>query len=399
MLNANTSASVPSLKVSRDSTCSILLEKFWCLLRFLLIYIVYTSTVYVLLLHFHPLLLPYLFLLRFYLKQPQVFSFIGLLLLSYYLCLVLHEGGHALSACFLRYRVLCYVVGPLEIVRKRHYYRIGWHKSINLFSGYVSALPLDTRHLRLREMLVFASGPLANLLQTVLCLLCLSSPGLNLSFSSIWFFRITAGIAFLACVGNCLPLRTCTGSFSDGAAMLLLLKGGPPVKRWLAIDALSIQIAEGKLPREWDVQYMQQALCSPERSLDNLAGYTFAYCRALEEGDVTQAREFLERRLALRKRMSVAQRRWLALEAAFFEARYHQNAQAARVWLALAKNSGKGRCARFRAEAAILLAEGDKEGACICIEKGLHAAEEILFLGAGLLEKRWLQDLAEIASV
>jgi hypothetical protein len=387
----------PSLKSPSRTRRSLFLKKARCFLRLLIVLVIWGLSAWFLMLHFRAFLLPYSFLLRSYLRPPKVFALVGLLLLSLYLTLIVHECGHALSARLLRYRLLVYVAGPLEIERTRHHYRLGLHKSFNILEGYVSALPQDARNLRWREIIVFACGPLANLLQSGGCLLCLLLPGLDLSFSMIWFLRFTVGIAFLSCVVNSLPLRTCDGSYSDGAALLLLLKGGPPVDQWCAIEQLWMAIAAGKLPQEWDTHLLQQAIGSLDRNPENIQGYTFAYCRALEEGDVARARDFLERRLSHFPKMSAAQRKWLALEAAYFEARYHHNAKAARAWLTRAKNYGKGHSRRFRAEAAVLLAEGEHEKARLCIEKGLQADKETAFVGAELLEKRWLHDLAEVA--
>jgi len=360
------------------------------LLRFVIVVIVAGACELLIVVRFRRVL----FLLFYpYLKSPNLPWVLVFLLLATYVTIVYHECGHVLSAWLLRYRFLLFLAGPLKIERTRHGIRLRLNTSLKVFEGRASAIPLDAQHLRSRQLLFFAGGPLANLVQALILVMCSFWPGFILPIAVVMMLRIAAFIAVTSFVGNLVPLRTMDGLLSDGANMLLLLKGGPPLERRRATTLLWMAVAAGQRPREWDIALLQEAMALPDGTPEDVAGCSYMYYWSLDMGDRAGARGLLERMLAAHKDVARYQRRWLALEAAYFEARYHQNAGAARTWLAQTKGIKVDRCTRLRVEAAVLLAEGKQEEARICIQRGLAVAKNALYTGTERREETWLREM------
>jgi hypothetical protein len=328
-----------------------------------------------------------------YLQRSNLLREVLLLLLIYYVTLVIHECGHVLCARLVGHRFLLMIAGPLKIERTRRGIRASLHKSIKIYQGLASSLPLDAHHFRGKEIFVYAGGPLANLLQALVFAACSFWPGFAVFSSLPLILRLMAGFALLVALTNVIPLRTSDGFLTDGAGILLLLKGGPPVERWGATLKLENALAQGLLPREWNDDVLQAALSLPDGTPEDVAGCSYAYYKLLDTNNITEAKRLLERMLVARMDVSTSLRHWLALEAAYFEARYHQNAGAARAWFERTKGIASDRCSKLRAEAAVLLAEGKKEKARVCIQKGLVKAKDALFVGTERIEEIWLRDL------
>ena len=328
-----------------------------------------------------------------YLQRAYLLQIFLLLLLIYYVTLVIHECGHVLCARFVGYRFLLMIAGPLKIERTRHGIRIGLHKSIKFYQGLASAVPLDAHHLRSKEIFVYAGGPLANLLQAIVLATCSFWPDFPVFSPLPLILRLIAGFALLAALVNLIPIRTSEGFLTDGAGMLILLKGGRSVARWCATLKLEMALVQGLLPREWHDDLIQSAVSLPDGTPEDVVGCSYAYYKVLDTHNIAEARLLLERMLVARMDVSASLRRWLSLEAAYFEARYHHNATAARAWFRRTKGIAPDRCSKLRAEAAVLLAEGKKEKARVCIQKGLLKAKDALYVGTELREEAWLRDL------
>jgi Zn-dependent protease len=328
-----------------------------------------------------------------YLQRSYLLQFFLLLLLIYYGTLVIHECGHVLCARLVGYRFLLMIAGPVKIERTRRGIRVGLHKSIKFYQGLASALPLDAYHLRSKEIFIYAGGPLANLLQAIILAACSFWPDFPVFSPLPLILRLVAGFALLAALVNLIPIRTSDGFLTDGAGMLILLKGGRPVERWCATLKLEMALAQGLLPREWHDDLLQSALSLPDGTPEDVTGCSYAYYKALDTNNIAEARLLLERMLVARMDVSASLRRWLALEAAYFEARYHHNAKSARAWFKRTKSITSDLCPKLRAEAAVLLAEGKKEKARQCIQKGLTKTKDALYIGTERREEMWLRDL------
>jgi Zn-dependent protease len=360
------------------------------LLRYVIVFVVMAACEALILLRFRRVLLLHFYP---YLQRPNLLRVLLLLLLVYYVTLVIHECGHVLGARLVGFRFLHIIAGPLKIERTRHGIRVGLHKSIKIFQGWASGMPLDAHHLRSREIIFYAGGPLGNFVQAIVFAACSFWPDFPAYSPIPLILRLAAGFALFAALANLVPLRTSDGYLTDGAGILLLLKGGLPVERWCATSKLAIEVAQGLLPREWNADLLQSAQSLPDGTPEDVGGCSYAYYHALDSDDIAGARMLLERMLVARMDVPASLRRWLALEAAYFEARYHHNAAASRAWFGETKGIAGDSCAKLRAEAAVLLAEGKTEKARLCIQKGLAKAKDALFIGTELREEAWLRDL------
>jgi peptidase M50-like protein len=149
--------------------------------------------------------------------EPAIFWFVG------FLHVALHETGHLLAVCGMRYTPLRLVAGPLlvewEAGRRRVTANRDWRF---LFGGNVwfSA----AHRSRARDLVVLLAGPLANLLAlgTVLAVhRLLGGPAL---FGS--YVRANAVCTGAVLLTNLLPLpRTREGYATDGRQILDLLRG------------------------------------------------------------------------------------------------------------------------------------------------------------------------------
>lgn len=147
-------------------------------------------------------------------------------LLSWIPLLVLHEFGHAFAARLLGWRVdrVCIGSGRTRLERRLFGMRVEF-RTLPL-SGFVSPRPVDLRHPRLKQCLVYAAGPGAELLAVALAVLLVGSETLlSRSFQpGIVAVQSFCVAALLGAALNLLPLthRVEGGrAWSDGLGMIL----------------------------------------------------------------------------------------------------------------------------------------------------------------------------------
>jgi hypothetical protein len=143
---------------------------------------------------------------------------------------------------------------------------------------------------------------------------------------------------------------------------------------------------------------LEAATSRPDGSAEDAAAAALAYSWALDRGDVDGAGAFLDRALAAQDQLPAASRPALFLEAAYFTARHREDAAGARAFLAQAKGSALIEpYTRRRSEAAVLLAEGDQEGARQRATEGLAALERSPDAPGTLVEADWLRDIRSLS--
>ena len=323
-----------------------------------------------------------------------------------WLSIAVHEAGHLLGARMVGFQWLTYVVGPLKIRRTRGGPRV----EVNdrwLPLGMAVSLPRDHRNLRRRITVMLAGGPGANLI-----LMLIAGFGAYLLIDSFpsrearreWLLDPAAQLSFMLVLQiagqsmvqglfNLIPIKE-KGLLSDGARILMLLRGGKIADRWCALWATYAGSAAGRRPRDWDPALMQQATSVPDGSVDDAGSSMLAYAWALDRGDLEAAGEFL-----VRAREAVVKVPILgpptAAEAAFFAARYRGDVAAARALLTDAHGGILEEHARLRAEAATLLAEGDAAGAQERARRALHDLENASSTTPGSAEAYadWLNEI------
>jgi len=161
-----------------------------------------------------------------------------LLTLAGILVTAVHEAGHVLAGWAVGFRFYAVRVRRAQIERDGGRLRLRWIRARDIrpeSRGFARLLPRDSYHLRPRLAVVFAGGPVASLLFALA--LFLPAYQLQLRDASqdsgpghatlILWLAIVAGLSFLGFLLNLVP-RGQGGSVSDGATLLVLLRGGPP---------------------------------------------------------------------------------------------------------------------------------------------------------------------------
>jgi hypothetical protein len=274
----------------------------------------------------------------------------------------LHEVGHLIGGRLAGFRFAFFVVGPLRFTRGPRGIQIRWTRMPESVLGLAVSLPTDDRDLRRRLAVMLAGGPAANLIAALFAFALDVGLGphpvdrawLGLVLSTVGAWSLFHFLISIVPSGK-------RGVLTDGAKLLSLLRGGPEAERHCAIAALTGSSLGGTRPRDWQPELLKVATSLPDGSASDATAALLAYRWALDRGDVERAGEFLDRALAGRQKLPAISRPALFLEAAYFTARHSGDAIAARAFLA----QGKGGaiiepCTRLRAEAAVLLAEGDR---------------------------------------
>lgn len=291
--------------------------------------------------------------------------------LSVFGVILAHELGHVLGGRLAGFRFRLLIVGPLKIDRNGARLRIGLNRSLALAGGLAAASPADDRDLRRRMLIYVAGGPATSLLLGAGALLVrpLLSGVPALTLSLIGFASLMIALVTL------IPMRA-GGFSSDGARILMLLRGGPEAERWCAVAILANDLFATR-PRDLAPALIERSLALADNTPDHLSSVFVAYGWALDRGDIPAAEGYLETMLANLSAFNSALRPSVLIEAAYFTARHHTDAAAARALLDQAHGGLVEPYTRARAEAAVLLAEGRPAEAQTLAAQGLRQARRV----------------------
>lgn len=154
--------------------------------------------------------------------------------------IVLHEFGHAIAAWAAGFKLCIISIGPFTFCRDHSRFQFHFDPA-RLFEsgGYMGAVPVSDRHLRLYETTVVAAGPAANALTClVLLTVFFSLPGTAWQ-QWWWIASFNAVIAGVMALSNLIPLGYCDGT------MLLHLIFWTPAGRLLLDRKRVTQMGEG----------------------------------------------------------------------------------------------------------------------------------------------------------
>ena len=299
---------------------------------------------------------------------------IAFVLIAAFLALAVHEVGHALGGSLRGMRLSMLIVGPVHIQREADG-RLGWrlNRRLSLAGGVVSSVPTRTEGLR-RAMLSFvAGGPVTSIVVGVLVFAVYVLSGLGgdavpdgslqdaLAESVFMLGALSFGIGLV----TLLPVNQ--GAFvNDGKKILQLVRPGAAADGSAALMALGSYAIAGVGPRDWDPGLLARATSLADGSYEDLQGRHMAHAHALDHGDVEAAGEHIRYMLDHAAEALAVYRPVIDVAAAYFEAAYGGDAASARRRLERAGKSvllSFDPTARIRAEGAVLLAEGDAEGA------------------------------------
>lgn len=283
-----------------------------------------------------------------------------LLVPAHFVAIFVHELGHAVGCWLTGFRVYLFAVAPLRLSRLEGRWRLGFHYKWGEPSGLVMGSSTTPGQRRWATLLMVAAGPVAGLL------------GAAVAAWGAWrlwpvdgapstlaeFLGCVAVVSALTALISLLPMRTSTYC-TDGEQIRILLRGGPYLRRELALAVTREAMLAGLRPSECDFGQIGPTIEIRDGSVAEFAAREFAYLGAVDRGDWGEAHSHLDRLLRLSRLMVRPVRRAYALEAAWFEGFLRRDAAAARRWMKRA-----GRPARLpgfddlTAEAATLFAEG-----------------------------------------
>jgi hypothetical protein len=167
-----------------------------------------------------------------------------LLLPLWFLLVLVHELGHLACGMLASLKPLLLIVGPLKLTFLGDRAQVRRNRSLNLGGGLAAALPPADSRIRRGMLLMVLGGPLASMLAGLLALALLQvTSGLAAALAFL------AGmLAFGVAVLTLIPMRA--GGFStDGARLLMLLRGGTQAERWCASALMVGAATDGVLSR------------------------------------------------------------------------------------------------------------------------------------------------------
>ncbi|MGO9470027.1 MAG: site-2 protease family protein [Isosphaeraceae bacterium] len=273
-------------------------------------------------------------------------------LAAFYLMLAVHELGHVAAGLCVGFRLRSMRVGPLLFSRP---FRVSLYRGPGaVVNGVAELFPVAADKLAWRGVAMVLGGPVANFL-TVMVVLVLPFP-----------ITVFSGL-LIACsiangVNDLFPFESRLG-VSDGKRIGILLRQPERGERWLALLHLGGQIADGVLPEALSAEFLAKAIAVRDASADTVKAYALAFSAAFHQHKDREAGQHLETCLAYSGHAAPALREALRSDAAVYLARKRKRGDLAAQWLAEIPVKAPNAWFRSRAEAAILEAKGDVEGA------------------------------------
>jgi hypothetical protein len=332
---------------------------------------------------------------------------VGTLLVAF-MAVVVHESGHVAGGLAAGFKIQRFVVGPVDIVRRKSLHLRLINPSLPL--GWVEIAQSYSNVPRSRALLFAAGGVLANFGMAALCLLlsyCLNEPNLpneparRASFAQRLLIphnqaAAWLGIAFVLnlcfSLWSAIPIRGRIVS-SDGCQILELLRGGPSAELGRLLGVLSAGLANAVRPRDWDAALVERLLSARNGGPGDVMANLYAYYHALDAGEIQRAGELIDQAAAQCEKSRLGSHQSVFVEAAFFEGRHRRDARRAQHWFDMVQRGQLEEQTRLRAEAAVLLAEGRCLEAAEKVEAALTALPRSADPGGALAEEDWLNDL------
>ena len=273
-------------------------------------------------------------------------------LAAFYLMLAVHELGHVAAGLCVGFRFRSLRVGPLLFDRS---FRMSVYRGPGaVVSGVAELIPVAADKLAGRGAAMVLGGPVANFLSAMVVLL--------LPFPITVFSGLFIACSIANGVNDLFPFESRLG-VSDGRRIWMLMREPERGERWLALLHLGGQLADGVLPESLSADFLAKAVAVRDASADTVKAYALAFAAAFHQHEDSEAGQRLETCLAYSGHATPAVREALKSDAAVYQGRRRKRADLADQWLADIPVASQYAWFRSRAEAAILEAKGDVEGA------------------------------------
>jgi tetratricopeptide (TPR) repeat protein len=318
------------------------------------------------------------------------------------LSIIIHELGHVIASILVGFRLVLVVAGPFRLMQQGSNLRFHFdRRRFFSFSGYTVTVPQQGTASRKQRITTIAGGPIVTGLQLMLVLairIALRDQLLHFWLEKAIFASFLASLSLF--ISSAIPFLTLTIT-NDDSQIIANLKGGRTAERRLLNHQLVTAWVSGTRPRNLDQNQLADALQQIDGSDEEIGANWIAYFHALDSHHIENAATYLDRLLAiLQTRLPLRWTPQYFLEAAWFEARYGSNPEAARGWLALAHARRSSlfttiemEQVRFRAEAAVYLSEGKFSEALTLARRSLTLLSQTFNLGSMVSEKDWLEEI------
>jgi hypothetical protein len=223
-----------------------------------------------------------------------------------------------------------------------------------LVNGVAELSPAATDNLARRGVVMVLGGPVANLFSAVVVLL--------LPFPLTVFSGLFVVCSLANALNDLLPFESRLG-VSDGRRIGMLLWQREQGERWLALLRLGGEFNDGVRPESLSADFLAKAVAVRDESVDTVTAHALAYTAAFHQHKDEEAGRLLETCLVYSGHAAPVLREALMSDAAVFQARRRKRADLAEQWLADIPVTTRNSWLRTRAEAAILEAKGDVNGA------------------------------------
>ena len=281
-----------------------------------------------------------------------IVGFVVAVLAAFYVMLAIHELGHVAIGLCTGFRLRSLRIGPLVFTPP---FRMSLYRGPGAFvNGVADLIPVATDKLAWRGIGMVLGGPAANILSAIVVLF--------LPFPRTGFAGFFIAFSMVNGLNDLFPFESRLG-VSDGRRIWTLLRHRERGERWLALLRLGGELNDGVLPESLSAGFLAKAIAIRDPSADTMMAHAFAYSAAFHQHKDREAGQLLETSLMYSGYAAPALREALMSDAAVFQARRRKRADLADQWLAAIPVKTQYPWFRSRAEAAILEANGDVDGA------------------------------------
>jgi Peptidase family M50 len=249
-----------------------------------------------------------------------------LFIVSFFLVITIHEGGHALVGVWMKFDFRMYVVGPFMWEKEQSIWKFKWNRNVNTMGGMVLCLPTGNDNLINRFSYFAAGGPLASILLALVFygLYLFISPfgldGTGFVLMRILFIMI-GSLSLMIFIVTALPMRM-GGFYTDGARFLRLRKGDETSQFELLTLKIITSSSNGTRPKMLDKSDLNEALRLANQLKEPFGVYLLSYFHqvSFDEGDIEIAEKYLEQYISQSDEIPNGIRNVVWLDAAFFYA-------------------------------------------------------------------------------
>jgi hypothetical protein len=322
-------------------------------------------------------------------------------ILAFFITIAFHELGHVFAGVSQNFKFRLFTVGPFMFEKELDKIIFKWNTNFNTFGGLALCLPQDQVNLTKRYAIFVAGGPLASLILGVLT----AAPLLLIDFDRNhpagylfdFFLFLLSMMTFCIAVATLLPYHT-GGFTSDGGKMLTLLRGGQKAEVEVILLSHIASGTAGTRPALYDARLMHHALNLPIEYPSKPYFHGFLYSHYQDIKDLDKTAYHLQAYLDGIDGVPDGYKAALYLEKAWFEARYHKNADLAKEYFNKEKFGPMiPKSQILRVEAAIAFAEDQPELAAAKVNEAIRELPKALDKGSAIAEKEWMEEMLEEA--